>query len=524
MHSLWPRNLPGWSQGLLSLGPELQGKEAAGKEVSRLRRTAALELSARALELLVVEEGQSKQVVPVLARALCHQTLCVKHGLFPHEVAMALRGQLPGPFRGLLLGLFWGASVPWCRHQTVAATSETERNNWAVLVDSSRYWYNYRHVANVLSFYHTVKRLGIPDSQIILMLPEDTPCNPRNSKPGTVFNEMYHHLNLYGEDVEVDYRGDEVSVDNFLRLLTGRHPPNTPRNKRLLSDSMSNIFIFISGHSGDEFIKFQDWEEITSNDIADAFAQMRSQRRYNKIFWLSDTCQAATLQNKFYSPDIVALGSSGKSENSYSHHVDSELGIAVVDRFTYYALDFLNRLTPSSPHTLKNFQDFFNPNLLKATPELRSDLFSKTPSETLITEFLAATGRMRFQNSLLQLASDMGGTGTNNSCAVPTDDLLGSSPDADWRKVLYAGSVAREPSRRRVEAATAESLRRSEVSGLWELLTETWRQQRPTATFSSVKADDPWRGSGSFGGGGLVAAAPWLLAFVGIACTASYVL
>merc|ERR1719221_1021492 len=81
-----------------------------------------------------------------------------------------------------------------------------ERNNWAVLVDTSRYWYNYRHVANVLSFYHTIKRLGIPDSQIILMMAEDMPCNPRNAKPGQVFNEMYHHQNLYGEDVEVDYR------------------------------------------------------------------------------------------------------------------------------------------------------------------------------------------------------------------------------------------------------------------------------------------------------------------------------
>lgn len=36
-------------------------------------------------------------------------------------------------------------------------------NNWAVLVDTSRFWFNYRHVANVLSVYRSVKRLGIPD-------------------------------------------------------------------------------------------------------------------------------------------------------------------------------------------------------------------------------------------------------------------------------------------------------------------------------------------------------------------------
>nr|XP_008517252.1 PREDICTED: GPI-anchor transamidase [Equus przewalskii] len=38
-------------------------------------------------------------------------------------------------------------------------------NNWAVLVCTSRFWFNYRHVANTLSVYRSVKRLGIPDRQ-----------------------------------------------------------------------------------------------------------------------------------------------------------------------------------------------------------------------------------------------------------------------------------------------------------------------------------------------------------------------
>ena len=81
-------------------------------------------------------------------------------------------------------------------------------NNWAVLVCSSRYWFNYRHVANVLSMYRSVKRLGIPDSRIILMLSDDMACNSRNPKPATVYNNAHHHINVYGDDVEVDYRGN----------------------------------------------------------------------------------------------------------------------------------------------------------------------------------------------------------------------------------------------------------------------------------------------------------------------------
>lgn len=69
-------------------------------------------------------------------------------------------------------------------------------NNWAVLVDTSRFWFNYRHVANVLSIYRSVKRLGIPDSQIILMIADDMPCNPRNPRPAQVYNNANQHINV----------------------------------------------------------------------------------------------------------------------------------------------------------------------------------------------------------------------------------------------------------------------------------------------------------------------------------------
>lgn len=87
---------------------------------------------------------------------------------------------------------------------------------------TSRFWFNYRHIANTLSMYRTVKRLGIPDSNIILMLADDVACNPRNAFPATVFNNAGRYLDLYGDNVEVDYRGYEVTVENFIRVLTGK--------------------------------------------------------------------------------------------------------------------------------------------------------------------------------------------------------------------------------------------------------------------------------------------------------------
>jgi phosphatidylinositol glycan class K len=54
------------------------------------------------------------------------------------------------------------------------------------------------------------------------MLADDVACNPRNKFPGSVYADTGHGLDLYGENIEVDYRGYEVTVENFIRVLTGQ--------------------------------------------------------------------------------------------------------------------------------------------------------------------------------------------------------------------------------------------------------------------------------------------------------------
>ncbi|CAE5956910.1 unnamed protein product [Arabidopsis arenosa] len=185
-----------------------------------------------------------------------------------------------------------------------------ENSGFSFLLPVSEF--NYRHMANTLSLYRTVKRLGIPDERIILMLADDMACNARNEYPAQVFNNENHKLNLYGDNVEVDYRGYEVTVENFLRVLTGRHENAVPRSKRLLSDEGSHILLYMTGHGGDEFLKFQDAEELQSHDLADAVKQMKEKRRFKELMIMVDTCQAATLFNQLQSPGVLAIGSSLK--------------------------------------------------------------------------------------------------------------------------------------------------------------------------------------------------------------------
>ncbi|EGG07008.1 uncharacterized protein MELLADRAFT_43334 [Melampsora larici-populina 98AG31] len=279
------------------------------------------------------------------------------------------------------------------------SNASQQSNNWAVLVCTSRFWFNYRHVANTLGMYRSVKRLGIPDSNIILMLADDMACNPRNMFPATVYSNADRRLDLYGDGIEVDYRGDEVSVENFIRLLTGRVVDGTPRSKRLMSDERSNIFVYMTGHGGEEFLKFQDSEEISAFDIADAFQTMWAEKRYNELFFMIDTCQANTMLTKFYSPNIFATGSSAKGENSYSHHADQDIGVAVVDRFSHFVLSYLEGLNKTSKANMQEFVDAFSFDTCHSTPAARTDLLTRPLKDILMTDFFGGVSSVELGSS-----------------------------------------------------------------------------------------------------------------------------
>ncbi|KUJ16660.1 uncharacterized protein LY89DRAFT_684767 [Mollisia scopiformis] len=352
--------------------------------------------------------------------------------------------------------------------------SAEHTSNWAVLVSTSRFWFNYRHLANVLSLYRTVKRLGIPDSQIILMLPDDMACNPRNAFPGTVYSNADRAVDLYGDNIEVDYRGYEVTVENFIRLLTDRMGEEMPRSKRLLTDDRSNILVYMTGHGGNEFLKFQDAEEISAFDLADAFEQMWEKKRYHEILFMIDTCQANTMYSKFYSPNIIATGSSEIDQSSYSHHADNDVGVAVIDRYTYYNLDFLETQVrePSSKMTLGDLFDSYDESKIHSHPGVRWDLFpggEPGGRERLVMDFFGNVQNVEVDNA---------GNAT------------------EWKEdILALGKKIAELRKRADEADAAAA--ESENSSTAHPLFEAYTPQRIRA--SKVEVDDKWWGKKAIG-------------------------
>jgi GPI-anchor transamidase subunit K len=141
-----------------------------------------------------------------------------------------------------------------------ASVDHPHTSNYAVVLSSSRYWFNYRHTANALSVYQILKRNGFHDDDIVLMLADEWSVNPRNPAKNHVYNTATDGLldggfpslsasprpSLQTKDTIVDYRSEDVTVEQFFSVLL-----NAP------TDEFTNILIYITGHGGDQFFKFQ---------------------------------------------------------------------------------------------------------------------------------------------------------------------------------------------------------------------------------------------------------------------------
>ena len=145
----------------------------------------------------------------------------------------------------------------------------------------------------------------------------------------------------------------------------------------LLSDSGSNVLLYLSGHGGDGFLKFRDVSNVQSHDLSDALETMRTQRRFNEMLVLVDTCQAATIPEPFVTPRVTSISSSLRGENSYASAFDDFIGQALLDRFTYGTLRFIK---------LKGHTGTVSQLVAALSPSLRSDYYNPQTLDVRATQ------------------------------------------------------------------------------------------------------------------------------------------
>ena len=142
------------------------------------------------------------------------------------------------------------------------------------------------------------------------------------------------------------------------------------------------------------------------------------------------------MYEKFYSPNILAVASSLVGEDSLSHHVDPAIGVYIIDRYTYYALEFLEKVQRGSKKTMGQFLEVCPPRLCISTVGNRTDLFGRDPYQVPITDFFGSVRSVELTTDVIDLPErkeTLSGDGvcTKDSCMDASSEppVLYTYPD-----------------------------------------------------------------------------------------------
>jgi phosphatidylinositol glycan class K len=267
--------------------------------------------------------------------------------------------------------------------------ADNYKNNWYVLVDTSRYIFNYRHFSNMMGIYNRLKTYGIKDDRIIMAAPLTYACDPRNRKPGNIYIDEKTKKNNYCLDPQIDVRGEDLNEVSVINIIKGLYEPYQPLSQKLLSDENSDIMFYFSGHSGDEFFKIQDSKVLYARDIGIALDIAYKKKKYKRIMFISDTCEAFSWFNYVQAPNIMYQASSGLGESALSHGYDEELNNSLSDKYSYLLVKYLNdRYRKDFKHSsVQSFYESFDRVFLEASPFYNSTLVNTTLANQALINF-----------------------------------------------------------------------------------------------------------------------------------------
>ena len=225
------------------------------------------------------------------------------------------------------------------------------------------------------------------------MLPDNHACNARNIYPGTVYFEKEDlgrpSEDIYCEDIEIDYKSDDLTYETILNLIRGRYSPHFPREKRLLTTPNQRLFIFMNGHGGENFFKIQDTEVVHSEDFAKVFDELHLKQLYSEVLLILDSCEALSLFDQVEAPNILMVGTSIHGQHALSNQLDGGLNVYLNDRFSYHFVKFLESKQFTRGTKISEFPSLFTNAKLLSDLAMKSTLSgNKTAADILLADYI----------------------------------------------------------------------------------------------------------------------------------------
>ncbi|KAM0688578.1 glycosylphosphatidylinositol anchor biosynthesis [Conglomerata obtusa] len=191
-------------------------------------------------------------------------------------------------------------------------------NNFALLINTSKDYENYRHASNIFLFYKLLKNNNYSDNNILYLITEDIVQDDRNIHKGRIYHSETEYTTLNKISTTV------MNLNYILNILHCNH-------KKMFSlDENTNLFIYFCGHGGDGFLKILDREFLHRIDLMVGIKYLC--KRLKNVIIFIDTCQAETIIDQENVPEnCYIVCSSKKGEPSVSYRSNSEIGCAVID-------------------------------------------------------------------------------------------------------------------------------------------------------------------------------------------------
>jgi legumain len=212
--------------------------------------------------------------------------------------------------------------------------SQENGNIWVVLVAGSNEWYNYRHQADICHAYQVVKNHGVAASNIITMMYDDIAQNSQNPRKGVIINKP-GGSDVYG-GVVIDYKAEDVTPENFLKVLTGDATLKAAGKKVLGSGPNDRVFVFFSDHGATGLIAFPN-DVLHAGDLSHALITMHQKNMYKEMTFYLEACESGSMFNSGLLPPslkIYALTASNAEESSYACYLDDDLNTYLGDCFS----------------------------------------------------------------------------------------------------------------------------------------------------------------------------------------------
>ena len=205
--------------------------------------------------------------------------------------------------------------------------------NKAVLICGSEGWHNYRHQADLLYVYRTLKENHYSDDDIILIMRDDIANHPKNPHKG-IIRVSPNGENLY-EDIVIDYRADTLGVNDIEDILLGN------RSERLStvleSTEMDNVLLYWTGHgTNGSFSWLETKQKFTDIQMGETVQKMYENKKYLSMLIFAEPCYSGSVIKAIEgTPLVLGFSAADDSESSFADNYSNELGVWMCDRFTY---------------------------------------------------------------------------------------------------------------------------------------------------------------------------------------------